>query len=147
MEKTPYFFEKCSLETGKRFAPTKYECFFVISPDKMYLFYISDVSNEFTAGLLGGAIGKAIFRKIKKRKAEKTNKMKADDFKELPFDLRRNIPNFNRVVVISKESAPRIKFPLNDLTISLKNEKWFRMLMPLNKTKKAKSYLKLTSWI
>jgi len=151
MERKPYFFDRSSLETGRRFAPRQYDCFYLISPDKIYLFYLSkDTSNAVIAAVAGGAVGAVIHRAVKNREANKLNKKIADDIEELPLELRKKIPPFNKVVVISKDTVSKIKFSLVHLIINLKEGKWFRILVPLVKMKKAKSlkkYLKLTNWI
>lgn len=154
MKKKPYFFDRSSVETGKKFAPRRYDCFYIISPEKIYLFYLSkDASKAVIAGILGGSIGAGIYKTIKNKEASRANKENVEEYehlKDLPTELRKKIPPFNEVIIIPKESVSKIKFSFAHLVINLKNKEWFSILTPLIKREtnaRLKNYLKLTKWV
>ena len=147
-DKKPYFFDKSLVETGKMFSTRKFNCFYLLSQNNIYLFYLSkDKSNEFMWVMIFGGLIKGLYDWIHEKKL---NINKVEDFPELrdlPKKLKDKIPSFNRVIIISKNYVLIIKFHIGDLVVKLKNGKKFRIVLFPNNIKKVKRYLKSTNWI
>ncbi len=152
MDKRPYFFNRAALETGDKNFPSKYFCFYIISPGKMYIFLTSSNWNRDTAaGLLGGAIGATAFSVFKAIKDKRIKTKEIGDYevlKELPEELVKKIPKFNKVVVISKQSVSKLRLSgYSDLAIFLKDGKWIRLNVGIPKREQMRDYLIKTNWI
>ena len=151
MEPKRYFVDKGCISTGKKFAPSQYDSMYVLSPEKIFLFYLSG-DNKYGAAWAGGggAIGGIIYALIKGLKSRKINTKAAADITELPPDITVKIPLYNQLQVIHRESVARIKTSWVRLEIKLRNGEWFSITLPITNIKRKrilKEYLKATHWV
>ena len=151
MDKKPYIFNTGYLETGNKNWPFKYDCFFIISPEKMYFFLTSSNANkEIVAGILGGGLGIAAFRGIKSIKDKETKVKDVKDYdiaEELPTELVNKVPKFNGMIVVSKPSISKLKYNSYSLSLFLKNGKWMNLVFGVFKGRQVQNYLLKTAWI